>query len=589
MNNYKTFAAIYKKDKNNKYFELDNVALVEYIVEGDFFVVKTGKYSGATSYNFNRLFSEKDSILECQQEIYIHEEDKDLDYIYIFDKIFYVDRMKGSGFFSNILLKLADDLYPIKLYRNNDGTIYTKRIDKKKNDFDYSGLSAPIKNEPDDSMNTEEKEKFDKAFNNLISGLLAISVISAANDMISEQDNQEDKRINDSNIDDSISPNIFPFAFSDISRGRIETAKQLRQKLIEAKEKQNTTQNNPKKVNEMIETISSKIVGQRKVIETLVSNIYYNQVLIDYLTKNGTYDPSRLDSSRVAILLDGSTGTGKTAIEKEIARMLDLPIVITNANSFSETGYVGPTITDILNKLLDQANGNLEKAERGIIVLDEIDKVASKENIYGKDMDRGVQEELLSFIGGGEYDLKSNELFSKPIRFDTSKITFILSGAFTDLREEKIKEEEKKNKPMGFNTTTSKSNSYEITPEDYIKYGLMREFFGRIKVLTSTKSYKLEDLKKILLTSVISPLKNFENSVKMFGYSGISYDEDFVTELATVALEMGTGARSLQTIMSGIQSNMLMGLINQEFDKEKPIKLEKKLIYDYKKTNIREI
>ena len=117
----------------------------------------------------------------------------------------------------------------------------------------------------------------------------------------------------------------------------------------------------------------------------------------------------------------------------------------------------------------------------------------------------------------------------------------------------------------------------------------MREFFGRIKVLTSTKSYKLEDLKKILLTSVISPLKNFENSVKMFGYSGISYDEDFVTELATVALEMGTGARSLQTIMSGIQSNMLMGLINQEFDKEKPIKLEKKLIYDYKKTNIREI
>ena len=68
---------------------------------------------------------------------------------------------------------------------------------------------------------------------------------------------------------------------------------------------------------------------------------------------------------------------------------------------------------------------------------------------------------------------------------------------------------------MGFNTTTSKSNSYEITPEDYIKYGLMREFFGRIKVLTSTKSYKLEDLKKILLTSVISPLKNFENSVKI--------------------------------------------------------------------------
>ena len=156
-------------------------------------------------------------------------------------------------------------------------------------------------------------------------------------------------------------------------------------------------------INEYIEFLSNKIVGQDQAIKTLVSNIYYNQLLIEKLSHDYYMDHAELDSRKVTILLDGPTGTGKTAILKDISYQLDLPITFCNANSFSETGYVGPSITDTLRKLYKLSSGNLAKAEKGIIVFDEIDKIASKLNT-DKDMKKGVKEELLGFISGGVYD-----------------------------------------------------------------------------------------------------------------------------------------------------------------------------------------
>ena len=240
---------------------------------------------------------------------------------------------------------------------------------------------------------------------------------------------------------------------------------------------------------------------------------------------------------------------------------------------------------------MKQSNNDLNKAERGIIVFDEIDKLAfRKEAVIGKDMKEQVQHELLTFIGGGEYDVPIGEgFFQQNVKFNTSKITFILSGAFTDLREDKIKEVEKSYKKMGFSTESSDNyeKEYIVTPDDYIEYGLMREFFGRIKVLASTKSYNLDDCKRILLESTISPLLNFEKTVKMYDYPGIEYNEDFLNKVSEEGMKMKTGARGLQTVISGIQNNMLNGLINGEFDKNKPIELNTEMIEDYKKSFIR--
>ena len=332
-------------------------------------------------------------------------------------------------------------------------------------------------------------------------------------------------------------------------------------------------------VNKIISEISAKIVGQEETIRSVVCNIYLNQLLISSLDGNENIS-NELDSRKVGILLDGATGTGKTAIAREIAAKLKLPIVKVDANSFSETGYVGATITDILADLVKEADGDIELASRGIVVLDEIDKIARKNDYDSSSMKLGVQKELLGFMSGSVYDLDSSERLyggNDVTKFDTSKLTFILSGAFTDMKDSKIKE----NSNIGFNTNNERLITYSVDTEDYIDYGLMREFFGRIKVISYLKSYSIEDLKNILLNSSISPLKGFNNTCMLLGYPGIEYDDDFINAVAARAYIMGTNARALQTIISSIQNIILFDLINGVYDKTKKIKLDLSLLYLY--------
>ena len=204
-------------------------------------------------------------------------------------------------------------------------------------------------------------------------------------------------------------------------------------------------------------------------------------------------------------------------------------------------------------------------------------------------MKQGVQEELLNFISGGTYDIEDKEdiMGMSTIPFDTSCLTFIMMGAFTGIRDQKLKELNKK--PIGFSNDDNKSKdlTYEVTPQDYIDYGLMREFFGRIKVITSTKSYSVEDLKTILTTSKISPLINFKKTAKMQGYDKLEYTDKFIDLLAEKAYKMGTGARALQTIMSEVQNDMLYDLITGKYDKEETLYITEELLEKREKKRLR--
>lgn len=337
---------------------------------------------------------------------------------------------------------------------------------------------------------------------------------------------------------------------------------------------------------DIINQISKKIVGQESAITTLVANIYHNQKLISSLMEDSKIDLTELDSRKVAILLDGTTGTGKTTILKEISEQFGLPLVIEVANAFSETGYVGPSITDILVKLLKKADGNQLLAERGIIVLDEIDKIAESDQ-DSRSMKLGVQEELLGFMSGATYEIKtSDELFSPRVKFDTSKLTFILSGAFTRIKDYKIAEKSKKS--LGFGKVEEDDDrTYIVDTDDYIKFGLKKEFFGRIKVITITKTYSIDDLKRILLESEISPLRGFEKSCMMYGYSGIEYTEEFIDCIVSEAYKMGTGARALQSLIQGIQDTMLIDLITNKYDLCKPVNLTEESLNNYQKRKVR--
>ena len=338
---------------------------------------------------------------------------------------------------------------------------------------------------------------------------------------------------------------------------------------------------------EIINSISKHIVGQEEAIKTIVSNIYFNQKLIDSLDYNQN---NEINGRKMSILLDGPTGTGKSQIFKEIKEKLPVPLVVANINLYSEVGYVGSSVTDILKDLLNAANGNIELAERGIIVLDEVDKIACNPSANGKDSKKVIQEELLGLISGGKFvlDMGKNPLANNTREIDTSKITFILSGAFTSLREKKIKENNSTS--IGFNSKEEKKeNIYTIEDEDYIEYGLLREFFGRIKVITNTKGYTKEDLKKILLESEISPLKNFDKNVKMLEgnrIKNIIYDDEFIDRLCEEAYNKNTGARALESIVSSIQNMYLQDIITKEFEDEE-IVLDSSLLDSYTKKKVR--
>lgn len=580
---------IFDPCKENE-IKFNSIAFVEGTSPFNLFLIKSGKYKGRLSSDFNILrTSDGESIFDSQVELKYEEFSKNKKSLYVID-----DKILMEKYYDNILR------YKIDAYDKYGFVIFCTNI------CNFELLDTLLKID-----NNGKIEKTEKNSGNTLSTSNVINMLKGYNNDHSYIDKKADeyeeywkkrrnileKNLTPQDLNKRKSIQKIVESLSPKEKQELETFDSLLNRMLQLEEELKVKEENKKeeisdiKVNSVIDKITNKIIGQDDAIKTLVSNIYHNQKLINFISEQEEIDPSLLDSSKVSILLDGETGTGKTAIEKEIAKELDLPIVITSANSFSETGYVGPTITDILKKLLDQTNGDIKKAERGIVVLDEIDKITKEEGIAGKSMHEGVQNELLSFIGGGEYDISNGGFgfFSNNIKFDTSKLTFILSGAFTDLREQKIKDEEKKYKSMGFtyNDESNNEKTYTLLPEDYIKFGLKREFFGRIKVLTGTKSYDHDAYKKILLESKISPLKNFEKTVKLYGYKGIKYDESFVNKLAEEAVKMKTGARGLQTVMSGIQNKLLMGLINHEFDLDKKIKLTTNLIDEYNKSYVR--
>ena len=315
---------------------------------------------------------------------------------------------------------------------------------------------------------------------------------------------------------------------------------------------------NPK---ELIETVKKKVVAQDPAVESIVNNIYNNQKIIE------SNNPNLLETQKVNIFVDGPTGTGKTLIVKTVSNSLSLPINIVPATIFSAPGYKGTDLEEMLKPLLDQTGGNIELAQRGVIVLDEFDKLGSK----GKnplEMNKAVQHNLLTYIGGTKIPMEYN---GKKIEFDTSKITFICLGAFTDLRERKMKE-------------AGEGNSYTITPEDYIDEGILREMIGRFSLLTSTQGLGREALKQILYKSDISPLTGMIEAGKLYD-KNITVSEEVINEMVELAYQNKTGARGLQTIINGVRDIVLGNIIDPDANKD--IVITEDVINEYKKGSIR--
>ena len=304
----------------------------------------------------------------------------------------------------------------------------------------------------------------------------------------------------------------------------------------------------------LLDDIQKKFIGQEITAQELFYNIVNNQKLAQIKELD--------DGQRSIIFLDGPTGTGKTAITREITQKLDIPFTATSVTNYSSTGYVGGDITDTLKELYKKANGNLEKAQRGIIVFDEFDKIAYSRSDDLK-MKKAIQQQLLDFLGGGKYTLHVGDIFDTgTIEFDTSKLTFICLAALTDLRSQKTE----KKQSIGFGSSQQIiQKDYTITPQDLIGFGLERELVGRFNVYLHTNDYSKESLTRILKESTISPLIGFRKWVEASGKK-LEIDDDVYDLIVDQAYELNTGARSLQTVMNNIRTPFIKEVLRGPSD-----------------------
>ncbi len=305
----------------------------------------------------------------------------------------------------------------------------------------------------------------------------------------------------------------------------------------------------PHKIKEQLDEF---VIGQekaKKVISVAVYN-HYKRV-----TK-GAYDDIEIDKSNILML--GPTGSGKTYIVQTLARILNVPLAITDATSLTEAGYIGDDVESVLSKLLKNADNDVERAECGIVFIDEVDKIAKKNNAKSRDVSgESVQQGLLKILEGANVEVpvgaSSKNAMVPMVSMNTRNILFICGGAFPDL-EQIIKKRLSKQSGIGFNADLKdkydeEPNIFEyVNNEDLREYGLIPEFIGRLPIVCSLKGLDADMLMSIMKDPKNAILKQYQKLLALDEVD-LEFEEDALRCIAEKALEKETGARGLRSII----------------------------------------